>query len=144
MIDDLNKPQVIVLHGFSGTGKGTTVAELQQKLPNTLTWSNGNLFRSMTLLAGAKCKELGVPLTEDALTPELLSEVSGMLKFSKVCRQGHFYPSCPVNRILDCNNENKHIFVSVLSFLEIAFSLETSLTPRLLDSGMTHSSVKLN
>jgi cytidylate kinase len=78
-----NEGKVIVLHGLSGTGKGTTVAELQSKLPNTLTWSNGNLFRSMTLLALAKCKESGVPLSDEALTPELLHEVAGMLSFGK-------------------------------------------------------------
>jgi cytidylate kinase len=46
---------VIVLVGLSGTGKGTTVSELVQKLQHTghqvVTWSNGNIFRSVTLLA---------------------------------------------------------------------------------------------
>ena len=37
---------VIVLQGLSGTGKGTTVAKLQQLLPLAATWSNGNIFRS--------------------------------------------------------------------------------------------------
>lgn len=41
---------VIVLCGLSGTGKGTTVAVLKQMLPNAQTWSNGNIFRSITLL----------------------------------------------------------------------------------------------
>ena len=31
--------------GLSGTGKGTTVAKLSEKLPNVTCWSNGNVFR---------------------------------------------------------------------------------------------------
>ena len=42
---------VLALVGLSGTGKGTTVEKLKSKLPNAITWSNGNIFRSLTLLA---------------------------------------------------------------------------------------------
>jgi cytidylate kinase len=46
---------VIVLVGLSGTGKGTTVAKLGDQLVaqgrTVTTWSNGNIFRSLTLLA---------------------------------------------------------------------------------------------
>jgi hypothetical protein len=46
---------VIVLVGLSGTGKGTTVTQLVTKLQlqqyNVITWSNGNIFRCITLLA---------------------------------------------------------------------------------------------
>merc|ERR1712157_618021 len=39
---------VMVLVGLSGTGKGTTVDKLKAKLPIATTWSNGNVFRSLT------------------------------------------------------------------------------------------------
>ena len=43
--DAANTGCVIVLCGLSGTGKGTTMAKLNSILPNTITWSNGNVFR---------------------------------------------------------------------------------------------------
>ena len=46
---------VIVMCGLSGTGKGTTVAFLKRLLPNAQTWSNGNIFRSLTLLCARWC-----------------------------------------------------------------------------------------
>ena len=33
-----SKGCVVVMQGLSGTGKGTTVAKLQQKLQNVVTW----------------------------------------------------------------------------------------------------------
>ncbi len=36
---------VLVLQGLSGTGKGTTCAKLQEKLPRCTSWSNGNGVR---------------------------------------------------------------------------------------------------
>ena len=36
---------------LTGTGKGTTVDELLSRLPNAVSWSNGNIFRSLSLLA---------------------------------------------------------------------------------------------
>ena len=39
---------VLVLQGLSGTGKGTTVGKLANMLPKAVTWSNGNVFRSLT------------------------------------------------------------------------------------------------
>ena len=36
---------------FAGTGKGTTVAELVSRLPRAVSWSNGDIFRCITLLA---------------------------------------------------------------------------------------------
>jgi cytidylate kinase len=42
---------VMILQGLSGTGKGTTVECLEKQLPDAVTWSNGNVFRSITLLA---------------------------------------------------------------------------------------------
>ena len=35
----------------AGTGKGTTVAEIVSRVPNGVAWSNGNVFRCLTLLA---------------------------------------------------------------------------------------------
>ena len=51
---------VLVLQGLSGTGKGTTVDKLKAKLPKAVAWSNGNVFRSLTLLAVTRCEAGGV------------------------------------------------------------------------------------
>lgn len=78
------KGAVIVLVGLSGTGKGTTVARLAQLLPSAVTWSNGNVFRSLTLLAVKWCAAQGLPgFSEAALTPENLAGFMGMLHFGK-------------------------------------------------------------
>jgi cytidylate kinase len=75
---------VIVLVGLSGTGKGTTVSRLSTQLPNAVTWSNGNVFRSLTLLAVKWCEQQGLPaLDASRLTPELLAELMGMLSFGR-------------------------------------------------------------
>ncbi|CAE8612703.1 unnamed protein product [Polarella glacialis] len=47
---------VLVLQGLSGTGKGTTVSKLETLLPRSVSWSNGNVFRSITLLAVSYCE----------------------------------------------------------------------------------------
>jgi Cytidylate kinase len=80
---------VIVLCGLSGTGKGTTVAKLSEKLATdrkVVCWSNGNIFRSVTLLAATWCEQ-----QEDcdgfdakrALTKENLASFMKMLSFDK-------------------------------------------------------------
>jgi len=74
---------VFILQGLSGTGKGTTVAKLQSTLPKAVSWSNGNVFRSLTLLAVTKCEQTGVAFGEAALTPKLLAECMTYLKFGK-------------------------------------------------------------
>lgn len=81
---------VIVLCGLSGTGKGTTVAKLRSKLEATgkevVTWSNGNIFRSATLLAATWCEQQdGIDGfdKEKALTKENLASFMGMLSFGK-------------------------------------------------------------
>lgn len=82
---------VIVLCGLSGTGKGTTVAKLRQKLEveegkQVVTWSNGNIFRSVTLLAVTWCEqnlEGGAFDKEKALTKENLQSFISMLSFAK-------------------------------------------------------------
>eukprot|EP00747_Dinoflagellata_sp_TGD_P186325 gnl/TRDRNA2_/TRDRNA2_43302_c0_seq1.p1 gnl/TRDRNA2_/TRDRNA2_43302_c0~~gnl/TRDRNA2_/TRDRNA2_43302_c0_seq1.p1 ORF type:complete len:374 (-),score=104.93 gnl/TRDRNA2_/TRDRNA2_43302_c0_seq1:51-1118(-) len=80
--DAPSKGCVMTLQGLSGTGKGTTVAKLQEKLPNAQTWSNGNIFRSLTLLAVTHSEKENCSL-EDALTPELLAKFCDMLAFDK-------------------------------------------------------------
>lgn len=104
---------VIVLVGLSGTGKGTTVAKLVQKLEATgsgvVTWSNGNIFRSVTLLAATWCEQQdhqllqqqngsgnddnnnGVFDKERALTKENVASFVGMLSFGKNPANGNLY-----------------------------------------------------
>jgi len=74
---------VIVLCGLSGTGKGTTVTKLSEKLPHTVTWSNGNVFRAVTLLAATKCEVAGLSDFDEelALSPSSLQGFMGMLAF---------------------------------------------------------------
>lgn len=81
---------VIVLCGLSGTGKGTTVSMLRQKLEaqnkQVVTWSNGNIFRSVTLLAVTWCEQqegLESFDKDKALTTENLASFMGMLTFGK-------------------------------------------------------------
>merc|ERR1712048_1139669 len=71
--DAPSKGCIMTLQGLSGTGKGTTVAKLKEKLPNAQTWSNGNIFRSLTLLAVTWSEKEGCDL-KDCLTPEKLKE----------------------------------------------------------------------
>jgi cytidylate kinase len=80
---------VIVLCGLSGTGKGTTVAKLSEKLATdrkVVCWSNGNIFRSVTLLAATWCEQQddcnGFD-AERALTKENLASFMKMLSFDK-------------------------------------------------------------
>jgi|EP00521_Asterionellopsis_glacialis_P008883 cytidylate kinase len=81
---------VIVLCGLSGTGKGTTVEVLkhkliaQQKVP--VSWSNGNVFRSVTLLATTWCEQQCHDHQFDkdkALTAANLQSFMKMLSFGK-------------------------------------------------------------
>lgn len=80
--DAPSKGCVLILQGLSGTGKGTTVAKLKEKLPNAQTWSNGNIFRSITLLAVTWSEKEGKTL-EDAMAPDKLKEFCAMLEFNK-------------------------------------------------------------
>jgi len=81
---------VIVLVGLSGTGKGTTVTKLRQGLESgephkkVVTWSNGNIFRSVTLLAATWCEQQTPPAElQQALTKENLASFMSMLSFDK-------------------------------------------------------------
>ena len=89
---------VIVLCGLSGTGKGTTVAKLRQKLEDdegkkVVTWSNGNIFRSVTLLAVTWCEQqsdIDGFDKDKALTKENLANFMSMLSFSKNSETGKY------------------------------------------------------
>mmetsp|Transcript_20650 Transcript_20650/g.47868 ORF Transcript_20650/g.47868 Transcript_20650/m.47868 type:complete len:360 (-) Transcript_20650:113-1192(-) len=74
---------VVVLVGLSGTGKGTTMARLAKMLPNATTWSNGNVFRSLTLLAATWCEKAGLDGFDEAkaLTAANLKNFMTMLTF---------------------------------------------------------------
>jgi len=80
---------VIVLCGLSGTGKGTTVSILKQKLGTdgtmVVTWSNGNIFRAVTYLAATWCEQNGCDTfdADKALTKENLASFMTMLSFDK-------------------------------------------------------------
>ena len=80
---------VIVLCGLSGTGKGTTVTKLSDKLAadrQVVCWSNGNIFRSVTLLAATWCEQQADCDGFDAkkaLTKENLASFMTMLSFDK-------------------------------------------------------------
>jgi hypothetical protein len=80
--DAPSKGCVMTLQGLSGTGKGTTVDMLKAKLPKAQTWSNGNIFRSLTLLAMTYAEQNKCSI-EETLTPELLKEFMGYLTFDK-------------------------------------------------------------
>ncbi len=81
-------------------GQGTTVAALREKLEKedgkrVVCWSNGNIFRSVTLLAVTWCEEerrkhpdggdsgSGFDI-DQALTKDNLASFMGMLEFGKV------------------------------------------------------------
>lgn len=80
--DAPSKGCVMTLQGLSGTGKGTTVAKLKEKLPNAQTWSNGNVFRSLTLLAVTAAEQRGCKL-QDVLNAKDLDSFVKMLEFDR-------------------------------------------------------------
>jgi hypothetical protein len=92
ILEKLGDGTVLVLVGLSGTGKGTTVAKLRQKLEasdkSVVTWSNGNIFRSVTLLAATWCEQQneggGGEFDKDkALTKDNIGTFMNMLEFGK-------------------------------------------------------------
>jgi len=88
--DDAANGCVLVLQGLSGTGKGTTVSKLEEQLPRATCWSNGNVFRSLTLLAVTKCEKEGIEFGQEVLTADLLAELMGCLSFGKFRHDGKF------------------------------------------------------
>lgn len=83
--DSARTGAVIVMCGLSGTGKGTTTALLSTLLPNCTTWSNGNVFRSITLLAATWCEQNGFDIfdADAALTDKNIANFMQMLSFEK-------------------------------------------------------------
>lgn len=94
IIDDVaensSSGAVIVMCGLSGTGKGTTAALLSKLLPNCSTWSNGNVFRSITLLAATWCEQNGFESfnADAALSDQNIAAYMTMLSFEK--KDGRF------------------------------------------------------
>lgn len=88
--DAPSKGCVLVLQGLSGTGKGTTCTKLQQQLPRCTSWSNGNVFRSLTLLAVTRCEQSGTAFGPSVLTPAFLAELVACLSFGKYGPGGAF------------------------------------------------------
>jgi len=77
-----DKGCIVILVGLSGTGKGTTISKLKRKLPNACSWSNGNCFRALTLLAVQYCTKEGLEeFDEKVLTPSNLRNWTSMLEF---------------------------------------------------------------
>mmetsp|Transcript_37741 Transcript_37741/g.121111 ORF Transcript_37741/g.121111 Transcript_37741/m.121111 type:complete len:448 (+) Transcript_37741:611-1954(+) len=56
--------RVVVLQGPGGCGKGTTVAKLLQRFDAAVSWSNGNVFRSLALLASERARRSDKPLAK--------------------------------------------------------------------------------
>jgi cytidylate kinase len=73
--------KLFIFQGLSGTGKGTTVATLKQKMTNAVTWSNGNVFRVLTLLLVLQCEEEGATLTKDYITTERVQRLMNCVHF---------------------------------------------------------------
>ena len=88
--DAPSKGCVLVLQGLSGTGKGTTCTKLQQQLPRCTSWSNGNVFRSLTLLAVTRCEQSGTAFGPSVLTPAFLADLVACLSFGKYGPGGAF------------------------------------------------------
>jgi len=78
---------IIVIVGLSGTGKGTTVSKLRQKLEaenkKVVTWSNGNIFRSVTLLAATYCEKYNMATIHQVMQKDNLESFMQMLSFDE-------------------------------------------------------------
>ena len=66
-------------------------SKLEEAGKEVVTWSNGNIFRSVTLLAATWCEQQGLDGfdKEKALTPENLQSFMNMLSFGKN-HEGHY------------------------------------------------------
>jgi len=86
--------RVITVVGLSGVGKGTTVATLKASLAatradknaeNVMCWSNGNIFRSLTMLTSLYMQEKGLSDLNEAIagggSKELKKTLLGCLTF---------------------------------------------------------------
>lgn len=77
------KGSVIVLQGMSGTGKGTTASILMTALPKTAAWSNGNVFRTLTLLATTQYGDKVKTNSAEIMTPENVAAWMKCVSFVK-------------------------------------------------------------
>lgn len=82
--DAVMEGSVITLQGFSGIGKNLVLSQLREDMPNAVCWSNGDIFRALTLLAMSSCDQRGEQFNVDVLTPELLKDLMRCLKFTMV------------------------------------------------------------
>ena len=71
---------VVVIQGSSGTGKSTLVKKLKAGMPKAACWSNGNVFRALTLLALRMCPG---DLKPEKLTHQFLETLISHLEFGK-------------------------------------------------------------
>ncbi|CAE7840461.1 unnamed protein product [Symbiodinium sp. CCMP2592] len=71
---------VVVIQGSSGTGKSTLVKKLKAGMPKAACWSNGNVFRALTLLALQMCPG---DLKPEKLTHQFLETLISRLEFGK-------------------------------------------------------------
>ncbi|GMH90134.1 hypothetical protein TrVE_jg3462 [Triparma verrucosa] len=94
---------VITIVGFSGVGKGTTVAKLKSSLVSlrsdtnpdrVLCWSNGNIFRSLTVLTSLYMQSKNLKNVEEVISgegsEELKKELMGCLSFEINDSTGEF------------------------------------------------------
>ncbi|CAD7949154.1 unnamed protein product [Amoebophrya sp. A25] len=101
--DAVKRGCVLALVGLSGTGKGTTVEKLKEHVQNkagkAVTWSNGNVFRCLTMhfcdhcervLGGSACLESLSTMEEEKLG-ELTAE--NIASWMQKITFGEFEPS---------------------------------------------------
>jgi hypothetical protein len=105
--NDNQSGYAIVLVGLSGTGKGTTVTQLVSTLQTeykaqVMTWSNGNLFRTVTLLATSYWEQLH---TQQANEGEQRKENENEVKVLP-----------PFDKDVVLTKENLETFMNMLTF----------------------------
>ncbi len=74
---------LVAIDGLSGTGKGTTVKKLLKKMPNSLPWSNGDVFRSLTYFVVNYLNSHKINFSEKELAPDLMKEAVGKIAFEE-------------------------------------------------------------
>eukprot|EP00668_Euglena_longa_P046373 GGOE01062058.1.p1 GENE.GGOE01062058.1~~GGOE01062058.1.p1 ORF type:complete len:521 (-),score=93.28 GGOE01062058.1:324-1886(-) len=84
----VKKGLVFIFQGLSGTGKGTTVATLKNRIPNAVAWSNGNVFRALTFMLVQHFQREGRSLTSELISHERVQQLVGCLHFG--CYRGKY------------------------------------------------------
>lgn len=79
--EKINSGCIIVLCGLSGTGKGTTVSKIKERVEKCHSWSNGNIFRSLTKLSLLHCNKHGVNVEDVVKDSALLQTFMDCLSF---------------------------------------------------------------